>query len=195
MSNVPRIDVMVAKSEFYSRAWATPAYCDYVNREGLDVDRMHDFVSATGVIPIIDCGRGRFEFGTMGVDPLGFVCEAYGPDGETTIDLVAWLLDNPGKVLSMFGRAAWLGAWAAWNPATYTMGKALDVHKTPLDWLKTGCSGAAVVTPRLVAREMMDLPGPIAARDGAHGRHLLALAQSTFDPNRIVVPRSRRSAA
>lgn len=195
MSQVSHFDILAARAQLYARSWCTPAYCHYVNREGLDVERMLDFAGATAVIPIIDCGHGRFEFGTIGVDPLGFVCEAYAEDGQTTIDLVAWPVDNPGTVLSMFGRAAWLGARAAHNPATYNLGKALEVHRTPLHWLKARCMGAAVVTPKLAAREMMDLPGPIAARDPAHGRHLLKLAESVVDRNRILVPKQGRSAA
>ena len=194
MRELPRLDVVAAMCQLNARAWFTPAYRDYAYRHHLDVERMSGFAGATAVIPIIDCTHGRFEFGKIGVDPLGFVCEAYGPDGETTIDLVAWPVDNPGTVLSMFGRAAWLGAWAAWNPATYYLGKALDVHRTPLEWLKSGCMGAAVVTPRLAAREMMDLPGKIEPRDEVHYRELLAIAASVMEPSPINMPLTRRSA-
>ena len=79
-------------------------------------------------MPIRDCGYGRFDFGTVGSDPLGLVVEAIGEDGETPDDLIAWPVNDPATVLSMHGRVGILGLWHAFNPATYLMGKPLAAH-------------------------------------------------------------------
>ncbi|RUT28323.1 hypothetical protein EMQ25_17205 [Arsenicitalea aurantiaca] len=179
--------LLVARHQFYERAWPTPAYIAYVRRHVLDVGLISDFVGGTAVMSVVDCGNGRFDWDATGSRYDAFVCEAYDVDGETTIDIVAWPVDGPGHVLTMFGRAPLLGLWHALNPATYTLGKALVMHRTPLDWLKAGCAGAAVVTPRLAARQLMDIPGPIAARDRAHARELLRMAHSVVDDEQIVV--------
>lgn len=189
-----RLDIMEARAELYSLAWFTRDFAAYVRHHNLDIEQVAGFAGGHGIIDVVDCGAGRFDWTAPG-DPFpAFVCEAYAEDGETTIDLVAWPISRPGTVLSMFGNAAWLGAWAAWNPASYCFGKALTIHKTPLDWLKSGCTGAAVVNPRLAARELIDLPGPIAAQDKQHGRELLAMAQALVNRNRILVPTERRAA-
>lgn len=189
-----RPDILLARAELYSLAGFTRELAAYFRKHNLNPEHIAGFAGGHGIIDVVDCGNSRFDWSAPG-DPFpAFVCEAYSGDGETTIDLVAWPINRPGAVLSMFGSAAWLGAWAAWNPASYSFGKALTIHKNPLDWLKSGCTGAAVVNPRLAARELIDLPGPIAARDRKHGRELLAMAQALVDRNRILVPTTREAA-
>jgi hypothetical protein len=179
--------LLVARYQFYERAWPTPKFHAYARQHALDVELIAGFAGATAVLSIVDCGHGRFDWEAPGSRFDAFVCEAYNADGETTIDLVAWPLHRPGYVLSMFGRAPMLGLWHAFNPATYTLGKALVMHRTPLDWLKAGCRGAAIIVPTLAARRFIDIPGPIAARDRAHARELLRIAHSIVDEKQIVV--------
>ncbi len=184
-------DVAFARSEFYERAdrrLFCPKYAEYVRTHRLDVDRIRAFAGLSSVMPIVDCGKGRFDFVGHGEPVEAFVVDVLDFDGETHLDIAAWPLDDPGHVLTMFARAPLMGMWAALNPATYYLGKALVIHRTPLEWLTSGCSGAAVLVPQLAARLLIDLPGPVAARDMAHGRELLALAESVVDPRRILVP-------
>ena len=88
----------------------------------------------------------------------------------------------------MFGRAPLVGMWQAYNPASYVFGRPLQVHRTPLDWLRAGADGCAIVNPRLAAHVLNELPGPIAGQDEAHARELADLVLSTVDLTRIRVP-------
>ena len=158
------------------------------------------FIGGYGLASIIECGGNRFEFADLNESAQpsfdAFVFEAFDADGETVIDLVSWRPDEPSHVLSMFGRCGLVGLWEAMGPATYFMGGFLTMHRTPLDSLKAGCKGAAVVTSSIAARQLVDIPGRVAARDQAHGRQLSQLLQSVVDPNKIIVPsRPWRAAA
>jgi hypothetical protein len=186
MTPVLDLAVTSAQTAFYARAWYTPALADYLREQRLELDAITRAVGAVAVIPIVDCGAGRFEFGKPNSDPLAFVCEAVGEDGESVVDLVAWHLTSPEKPLTMLGRVGLIGLANAFNPATFTMGRPLDVHRTPLDFLKAGGKGAAVVDPRIAAYEFLDVPGPIAGRDQAHSRQLLRIAESVVDRSRFL---------
>ena len=193
LGDIPML--LVARAEFYELAAPTKTYRRYVEEQNLDLDRITGFAGATGIIEVADCGGDRFDWAAAGHKFPAFVCEALSKDGETVEDLVAWPVDASRSVYSMFGTCAWLGAWAVWNPATYYMRKPLEVHRTPLDWLKAGCRGAAIVCPQLAAREMIDLPGPVAVQDGEHARVLLALMRGLSSRTQVLVPRETRVTA
>jgi hypothetical protein len=186
------IALMAARADLYGFAFASPAYLKYVRQHGIDVDRMSDFAGASALAPIVDCGGGRFDWPGFGQDEEqqhvdAFIVELFADDGETVLDIVAWPVDRPQHVMSMFGRAALAGEWEAFNPATFYMGKALVMHRTVLDWLKAGCRGAAIVDKRLAARALVDVPGPVAARDRHHAQELIAIIRSLIGPQKIVV--------
>lgn len=185
------IDAIVrARSEFYARAsnlLFSPVYAKYAQGHALDIERITYFAGATSVLEIVDCGNGRFDFAGNGEPIEAFVIDVIDADGETHIDIAAWPVDNPGHVLTMFGRAPLMGMWAALNPASYYMGKPLIMHRTPLEWLMSGCSGAAVLVPDLAARLLIDLPGPIAARDHQHRLQLQKLMHSVVDADSVIV--------
>lgn len=165
------------------------AYRNYIRLHEIDQALVCGFAGACVVRNVMDCGNQRFDFANGEAEQLpAFVCEAFGSDGESLVDLVAWPLDSPNKVMSMFGRCGLLGAWEAMNPATYFMDSSLVMHRTPLEWLQAGCRGAVVVTPYVAARMFLDLPGKIAARDDIHGRQLEALRRSVLPKDQILVP-------
>jgi hypothetical protein len=192
VSQLPAI--LVARAEFYDRVETTTSYLSYVRRHGIDIGQVTDFAGATGVIEIVDCGNGRFDWSGPGTKVMGFVCEALDADGETVVDLVAWPIDRPMHVLTMLGRAALVGMWAAMNPATFYMDKPLIMYRTPLEWLTSGCRGAAVVHARRAGRAFLDIPGPILAQDPSHARTLLAIARSVVDERQIRVRQTSISA-
>ncbi len=182
-------DLLFARGELHKRALPSARFLDYVRRHGLDLFRIERFAGATAVAPIIDCGNRRFEFGEGREDAApGFIVEARGADGETVIDLVAWPLDRPDHATSMFGRVGLIGVAAAVDPTTYIFDKPLVIHRSPLDWLRSGCAGAAIVDPRRAAWELIDCPGRIAGQDAAHARQLLDIASSVIDRSRFVAP-------
>lgn len=166
-----------------------PMTLDYLKGAGIKTGlaEQHYSVGTISVANVWDCGNQRFDFADEG----GFralVCEALAEDMETVIDLVAWPLDRPAHVMSAFGRCAFLGAHRVHNPATYLMGFPLVVHKTPLDFMRASFRGAAIVCPKLAARQLIDLPGQIAAQDYRHGRYLKRLIESVIPKDRIVIP-------
>ncbi|WP_206524703.1 hypothetical protein [Devosia sp. 1566] len=187
--------LLAAREEFYERAWAHPKYMHYVRQHGLQLARINGFAGATGMLPVVDCGGGHFDFEAPGELVEAFICEALGEDGESVIDLVAWPVNRPTTVMSMFGRAPVLGLWEAVNPSTYFGGKALQMHRTPLEWLQSGCRGAAVVVPHLAARFLFDVEGPIAGKDERHRRQLLDLVRSIVDDRKIICTAEQARAA
>ena len=159
----------------------------YLRDNDITIARIVPYVGAFGLADIIVCGAGRFDFADDQGEPA-WVMEGYGEDDETVADLVAWPVAEPRTILSMFGRIGLLGSWQAFGPEHYYFGGALPVHRTPHEWLKAGCNGAAVVTPHIAARQLIDLPGPVAARDRQHGRYLKALARSVVRDDLVLVP-------
>lgn len=186
--------LLAARLEFQETVRCSAAY---TRQHRIDLASLAAFNGGWGLAPIADHGNGRFDFTDSDAIPA-FVIEAYGPDGETVVDVVGWPLDQPDKLMSMFGRCGLLGAWQALGPATYFMGGTLALHRTPLDWLRSGCKGAAIVTPSIAAAQLAEAPGQIAAHDHAHGRQLVALLRTVLHPeNKIVVPstKAQRNAA
>ena len=114
--------------------------------------------------------------------------EAFDRDGETPIDLVAWPVDKPAEVLTMYRRAAIVGLWQAMSPYQYTFGRPVDLHRTPEDWLKAGCDGCAIATPHIAARTLIDLPGRFAPRDREHAAEVDRLIKS-LSRDRMALPR------
>lgn len=178
--------LIAARAEFYDRALPHREFQHYVRCHGLELGRISGFAGATGMLPVVDCGHGRFDWGAPGQLVQAFVCEAYAEDGGTVIDLVAWPIDRPQVVMTMFGRAPLLGLWEAMNPSTYFGGKPLQMHRTPLEWLQAGCRGAAVVRPALAARLLFDIDGAIAGKDPSHVRRLRELIHTVVDDHKVV---------
>ncbi|HEY8577178.1 MAG TPA: hypothetical protein VIL88_12650 [Devosia sp.] len=182
--------LLAAREEFYDRADAHPEFIHYVCHHGLELGRISGFAGAMGIVPVVDCGSGRFDFDAPSEMIQAFICEAYAEDGETVIDLVAWPVDRPKHVMTMFGRAPILGLWEAFNPASYYGGKPLQMHRTPLEWLKAGCRGAAVVRPVLAARLLFELEGAVAAADQRHAQELHQIISMVIPKGKVVVPRA-----
>lgn len=193
------LDMLDAREAFYSRVHTTRAYVDYVRQHGIDPWDVMPYAGATGIVSIVDCSGGHFDFEPHLHCPDqpfdAFVCEVLDTDAETAIDLVAWPLQRPDYVLTMFGRAPAVGLWEAENPASYFMGKSLPMRRTPLEWLAAGCTGAAIINNRLAARWLLDLPGPVAARDYAHARQLHKIKQTLAEGIKVMVAESEERLA
>lgn len=174
---------------YYGLAWTDGSTLAYLRQHKIDDEQALRFAGTVSVIQIADCGAGRFDFPDHGDGLPGIVCEAYDADGETVIDLVAWPVDRPQYVMTMFGRCGLLGLWHAENPATYIFDAPCQMFRTPLRWLQHGCQGAAVVTPSVAARILIDLPGNIAGEDGGHAHELKKLKAAAATRNSVVVPR------
>lgn len=187
--------VIAACSEFYDRSLPHREFQHYVRQHGLELGRISGFAGATGILPVVDCGRDRFDWDAPGEMIQAFICEALAEDGETVIDLIAWPLSSAAKVMTMFGRTPLLGLWEAMNPATYFGGKPLQMHRTPLEWLQSGCRGAAVVRPASAARLLFDIDGAIAGKDPRHAKQLRDLIHTVVDDRKVVCAETRVRAA
>ena len=96
----------------------------------------------------------------------------------------------------MFGRCGLLGLWQANAPGTYFMGGNLRLYRSPLLWLQGRCDGAAIVDRTVAGRQLLDVPGRIAAEDRAHGREIAGLLRAAADiDNKVVAPVQQRRAA
>jgi hypothetical protein len=181
------LSVMAAQAHFYARAWAHPEYAAYLRRHRINVERISSYAGATGMMSIVDCGNGRFDWCGGGEVTTGFICEALDEDCEAVVDLVAWPVDRPRHLLTMFGRASLLGLWEAQNPATYYLDQPLRMHREALGWLQSGCKGAAVAHEVRAARILIDLPGKIAAEDWKHKRELERIIAGVLGKGKVVV--------
>jgi hypothetical protein len=188
--------LMVARAELYRRAGPSRLFLDYVRRHRVDLTLVSGFCGCLAVLPVLSFERSMFDFADAGHEDAidAAIIEAFDTDGETVLDLVAWPLDEPERVLSLYRRVPLVGMWEAASPYTYTFETPLILHRTPLDWLKAGCRGAAIVVPDLAARFLIDLPGRFAPQDRQHAAEVHHLLQR-LTRNRMVVPREGRRAA
>ena len=177
-----------ARADLCDRSEITGS-ADYIRANGIDSTAVEAHAGCLGVCQLEFFPAQRFDFEDGPGAVAGAVLEAFDHDGETVLDLVAWPLDAPEYVTTMFGRVGLLGGWHAFNPATYVFGKPLQIHRAPLDWLRAGCQGAVPVVEQIAARQLLDVPGRTASQDAEHGQELGALLSSAVDLTRIVVPR------
>ena len=183
------------RAKLYRAAVPHGAYLDYLRDSGLGVKSLADpdpfhSCGCLAVTTIRPNRGGGFDFAGPSEDgvTVAAVIEAYGSDGETVADLVAWPIDHPNRVRTMFGRCDMLGAWNIFNPVTYAFDKPLMVYCTALAWLQAGCRGCVILDPPSAARRLLNAPGPISGEDRAHSEELAALVASLIDGVRIVAP-------
>ena len=190
-----------ARAELYDRSEAVALgvngwdeyaqYIRFIKGEGIDVRQCQRFCGLVAVLGIV-IDPPVFEFHDGG--EAGVVIEVLGDDSETIIDLCAWSLVRPEKHATMFGNAIGLGGYQIANPATYFAGQHLQVHRTPLAWLKAGCAGVVILN-RIGASDWLGSAKLIAAEDQSHGRELAKTLRGVIPPDRILIPRSTIQAA
>jgi len=114
-------------------------------------------------------------------------------DGITPLDVVMFSMRDPGRFGTMLGLGAVLGAGEVMNPGTYWDGDPCRLLRTPLDWVREGIEGCAVILNAERAKSMIAwAPGALAARDEAHADELVDMG--IVDPKRLVVPVLGRAA-
>ncbi len=183
--------IINALSEIYDIERLRLATVDYLATHDIDINAVAGACGSPTVTPITLLPNRRFclddGHGADAVD--GVVIEAIGADGETSLDLVGWPLDNPRDVRTLLGRAPLVGMEAAFNPATYYLGHSLIVHCSPLTWLQASCQGAAVAVSELAGRTFLDIAdmgGQIGADNHVHARQLKAHLRAMINRVEIV---------
>jgi|GEM_PF-6882648 len=117
---------------------------------------------------------------------------AHDQDGESLLDLVAWSYDDPGRFGVYAGVAPVLGLDQITNPASWSFGNILHVHRTPLNWLRANCHGVCILDHAMAPIVLGDALGPLMAEDADHARDLKdVLCRSYVDPRSILVPASK----
>ena len=118
--------------------------------------------------------NGRFDLEEVrGVEPAtAIVCEAIALDGVSTVDLVAWPVNEPRQLATFAGRAVMLGENQALAHPSKVFCPPLRVHRTAAAWLRAGCDGCVPLKRIEAARLFLDIGGQIRAEDDAHGAEL-----------------------
>jgi len=101
----------------------------------------------SALLPVLRVATGRRDKdGIFVEDQAG--CQFLGfPEGS---DIVFWS-PRSGEIATAEGRAILLGEDDVFAPETFALGGALDVHGSPLDWLRNACNGVVVIDwPRAV---------------------------------------------
>lgn len=188
-------DLFRARKQLDARARWTQAEAAYVAEHGISTEAVNAFA---GLLTITNCqfdGRGHFDFADDGGIPSA-VIEVYGEDDATVIDLCVWPITRPCAFATMLEVDA-LGLARVTNAATWALGDALHIYRTPLRWLQTGCKGLCILDHRYVSVWLREALGPIMAEDLDHARQLYSwLNPPAFPKGRILVPRKteRRAA-
>ncbi|NMN58003.1 hypothetical protein FHT36_001905 [Xanthobacter sp. SG618] len=164
---------------------------DFIAQEALDLRLVETFA---GSLTLARCAFSppprRFHFDPAG--ELAAVVEALEIEhGERwLVDHVAWPVFRPSEFAMAAGRAHLLGADQVDNPASFFGGRPLLVHRHPLSWLRSGCSGVVVLDERGAGARLAAARGNLLAEDLDHARELHRLMGRAFPTNRIRVPAS-----
>jgi len=181
------IGLLEMRAEFLGLARPSVRYC---REHGLDWATIEAACGGVFLAPIRP-DRSWFDFDPEGGEAA--ICEALADDGATVVDLVAWSLTRPDRVVTAVGAAAVLGEAVAANPATGFGGAPLRIFRTPLAWLRARCDGVVILDPTRGGRWLADVPfDTVAAEDEAHALHLDAMRRAPLERQTIVVPGPRR---
>jgi hypothetical protein len=107
------------------------------------------------------------------------------------VDLVAWRLSRPSAFALRHGSATWLGAI---GPQLLDPEPVL-VHRTPLNWLRSGGAGICLLTPSDIERSVILLGfRGIVAEDVEHRRELGRVLERRQNLPPIYIADRKRSA-
>ena len=119
--------------------------------QGVPFDALHGVKSAW-----VKFNGDTFDFDAecAGEPVLIFACEDQGE----VVDLVAWSARE--NILATWRSTAFaLGDLdQCFNPATWFADGMLQIHRTPLDWLKAGGDGIVILNPKLCWAYLRNVP-------------------------------------
>ncbi|GLK76715.1 hypothetical protein GCM10008171_19690 [Methylopila jiangsuensis] len=152
--------------EFLALPMPDRADLAFLREAGVPERALTAHATMTKVAPV-SIDRGRFEF-QPGGEPM-FVNAVRAFTSEVQ-DLVAWR-PSPSVKLRLLGRSFALGEAAIDMAATYFADNALQVWRSPLDWLRAEGRGIVIVDRAAVHDRLRDVPR-IAGEDLEHSRQL-----------------------
>jgi hypothetical protein len=157
-------------------------------REGIDIEAICRRVKNSTLDPprlarVIFTSATGFEFAAYKPDmaDVGTMVFLIRNHIGDPVDIVAWA---PPRPLALWcSRGCMLGAE---NLFGFRMREALEVHETPLAWLRAACRGVVIIDPQKSA-DLLRLALPLEAASIEHGQ---ALRQLLEVRPRILVPSS-----
>jgi hypothetical protein len=187
LDNLP---LLAARDDLYSRAGPTPEWFDYTKANGIDPKTCYPFC---GLLAVTACVffSGRFQFAGVNEDDAetSAVIECLGEDAETILDLCAWPFSDPARFATMFCTALALGIDRIANPASYFLGRHLQLHRTPLRWLQADCDGAVILDHATAHLWLNRALGPVAGEDREHAEAIRRAAVPPHLPaSQILAP-------
>lgn len=190
VNNTSRLAFM--RNESLRVAGPTPELFQYIRKHRLDV------ATVTAHAGYINIALAAFMADTFLFDSDGepaVVIEAllFDLDREqVTADLVAWPVGDPEAFATAMGSNDGAAILAPQN-MVQRRGEPLEVHRSPLAWIKAGCSGCVALKP--AARHWLHKAGgPLIAEDAEHGRELRELLGANALRHRILIPNMRAAA-
>jgi hypothetical protein len=167
----------------------------WLRGEGVDVARALNVAGPIIEHSIAVFDKDAFDFAAPD-DPHAIravVHVVHGDDAVAPVDLVAWTRDRPDRALLCLAAGVALGVDQIQNPASYFAGKPLQIHRTPLAWLRAGCQGIVVLSADGVLDRLDRLPPrsepyKLLAEDLDHGVELRRLLAPLRPRVRLFVP-------
>ncbi len=132
----------------------------------------------------IEILRDGFNFASRGP---AFVIQGVYDCKNAPLDLLAWQVTKPHHTRQFLGDGAILGAHNAVTSGHYP----LQVHKTPLSWLRADCTGIFIVSATNARKVLGRYSGQLIAEDLSHAKALAAALAPAVNSERIVIPRLR----
>jgi hypothetical protein len=185
----------IARQAFYDRAGFTREASAYLARHRLNLGLIE---AHAGILAFCDCefftgddGQAIFRTAPDGV-PSAVVEALNVKDGHSVVDLVAWPLDAPEAFATAVQSVHLLGAASLyWKPK----GKPIELHETPLDWIKAQFTGCVPINPEWAGYWLHKAGGPFIAQSAAHGREIREMLGGQAGQHKILVKNLNNGAA
>jgi hypothetical protein len=179
--------------QYYQQADWTEVAAKYAAGNDLNLDEINAHAGVIASLPLKFQTNGLFDFGG---DTISIVVEIFADDDESTVDLCGWPVNRPHAFATAIGKGSVMGAVNIANPTSWAFGEYLEVHKTPLEWLKADCRGVCILDYRVAPYDLSQALGPILAQDERHAAELKwLLCKPPVDPKNILYPRNDYSKA
>ncbi len=166
--HLKHLGATLAAHRLFSQAGWDPECWHAIKAAGVDLDHVTNLAGPIVRTLVSFTDGGGFEFDAMGV--VAFAMAVHDEDAETVIDLAAWSALDPATFGTLFG-AGVMGLDQLMNPASFVNGPCM-VFASPLAWLKSGCSGAAILDYAEARKALVKAPGPITTENLEHAESL-----------------------
>ena len=174
------------RQRLYSVAGPSPELAGFLNRHRLNQRNVEAYCGVLTVALVAIFGDNRaervFQFDPDGIPAV--VIEAFEVDAFSPMDIIAWPLFQPHLFATAIREVDLLGA----ANMVRRNGKPLYVYKTPLDWLKAGCTGCVPINRRWAGHWLDKAGGPFIAQDMEHGREVRELLGFASARHRVLAP-------